>query len=212
MQKKKIVFKFGRLQFRRMKNKITNGKLIVFSAPSGSGKTTIVRELLKDKRFNLEFSVSAASRKKRPKEIDGKDYYFLSVDDFKKKIDNNEFVEWEEVYENQFYGTLKSEIERIHAKGNHVVFDIDVAGGISIKKLFKNDCLTIFIQPPSIEELEKRLRHRGTETEASLKKRLAKAAKEMSYADDFDIVVINDVLEDAVNEVKKIVLDFLNID
>ncbi len=192
-----------------MKNTITEGKLIVFSAPSGSGKTTIVRELLKEEKFKLEFSVSATSRKKRPKETEGKDYYFLTAEEFKTKIKENAFAEWEEVYQNQFYGTLKSEIHRIRKKGNNVVFDIDVAGGISLKKLFKNDCLTIFIQPPSIEELEKRLRNRGTETEASLKKRLAKASKEMTYAKHFDVVVVNDILDVAVNEIKNIVSKFI---
>jgi len=194
-----------------MKNKVAEGKLIVFSAPSGSGKTTIVRKLLKEEKFKLEFSVSATSRKKRPNETDGKDYYFLSVDEFKQKIKEAAFAEWEEVYENQFYGTLKSEIERIRKKGYNVVFDIDVAGGISIKKLFKNDCLTLFIQPPSISELEKRLRHRGTETTESLKKRLAKAEKEMAYAENFDVTVVNDSLEIAINEVKELVTEFLEI-
>ncbi len=193
-----------------MSNTFKQGKLIVFSAPSGSGKTTIVKELLKEEKFKLEFSVSATSRKKRSNEIEGKDYYFLSADEFKKKIKEDAFAEWEEVYKNQFYGTLKSEIERIRKKGNNVVFDIDVAGGMSIKKIFKEKCLTIFIQPPSIEELEKRLRHRGTETEESLKKRLAKAEKEMTFAKHFDVSVINDDLEIAVTEVKKIVAEFLN--
>ena len=179
------------------------GKLIVFSAPSGSGKTTIVRQLLSDNIFNLEFSVSATSREKRGKEVYGKDYYFLSVNEFKNKIANDEFVEWEEVYKNQFYGTLKSEVERIRNKGNNVIFDVDVVGGINIKKQYKDDCLTVFIMPPSIEELEKRLRNRGTETADSLKKRLAKAEHEMTYSKDFDVVVVNDVLEVAVEEVKK---------
>ncbi|MCF6184750.1 MAG: guanylate kinase [Bacteroidales bacterium] len=186
------------------------GKLIVFSAPSGAGKTTIVKELLKDESFNAEFSVSATSRKKRPKEEEGKDYYFLSVNGFKERIRNNEFAEWEEVYNNQFYGTLKSEIKNITERGHNVIFDIDVAGGLSIKKLYKNSCFTVFIMPPSIEELEKRLRDRGTETDESLKKRLAKAAKEMTYAEHFDTVIINDILEIAVKEVKKKVNMFLN--
>ncbi len=192
-----------------MKNKVPEGKLIVFSAPSGSGKTTIVKELLKEPELKLEFSVSATSRKKRPNETEGKDYYFLSAEEFKQKIKENAFAEWEEVYKNQFYGTLKSEIERIRKKGKNVVFDIDVAGGISIKKLFGNNCLTIFIQPPSINELEKRLRNRGTETEESIKKRLAKAEKEMTYAKLFDIIVVNDVLEDAVKEVYDLILRFI---
>ncbi len=186
------------------------GKLIVFSAPSGAGKTTIVKELLKDKGFNAEFSVSATSRAKRPHEKEGKDYYFLSVNKFKEKINNKEFAEWEEVYDNQFYGTLKSEIKSITERGHNVIFDIDVAGGLSIKKLYETICLTVFIMPPSIEELEKRLRHRGTETDESLKKRLAKAAKEMTYAEYFDTVIINDILEIAVQEVKEKVITFLN--
>lgn len=186
------------------------GKLVVFSAPSGSGKTTIVKEILNNDIFNFEFSISATSRKKRGQEIHGKDYYFLSVKDFKRKITDNEFIEWEEVYENQFYGTLKSEVERITTKGNNVIFDVDVIGGVNIKKQYKEKCLTIFIKPPSIKELEKRLVHRGTETEESLKKRLAKAEKEMTYSTDFDVVIINDILEVAVEEVKDIISKFLN--
>ncbi len=184
-------------------------KLVVFSAPSGSGKTTIVREILADERFNFEFSISAASRKKRGKEIHAKDYYFLSTNEFKNKIASNEFVEWEEVYKNQYYGTLKSEIKRIREKGSHVIFDIDVIGGVNIKKQFKEECLTVFIKPPSIDELENRLRNRGTETEESLKKRLSKAEKEMTYSKDFDVVIVNDVLEVAVKEVKELLIDFL---
>lgn len=132
------------------------GKLFIFSAPSGSGKTTIVRTLL-EKDLNLEFSISATSRSKRENETDGKDYYFLSADDFKEKIDKDEFVEWEEVYENRFYGTLKSELERIWNQGKHVIFDVDVVGGLNIKKKYPDKALSIFIMPPSIEELEKRL-------------------------------------------------------
>ncbi len=186
------------------------GKLIVFSAPSGSGKTTIVREVLKDDIFNFEFSVSATSRKKRGNEKNGKDYYFLSVEDFKSKISDNQFIEWEEVYKNQFYGTLKSEVRRIINKGNNIIFDIDVFGGINIKKQFAEECLTIFIMPPSVKVLEKRLRHRGTETEESLKKRLAKAEKEMTFSKEFDVVVINNILEDVIIEVKKILVNFLS--
>jgi len=185
------------------------GKLVVFSAPSGSGKTTIVKKILSDNEFNFEFSISATSRKKRGQEIHAKDYYFLTIEDFKSKISNNEFIEWEEVYNNQFYGTLKSEIKRITSKKNNVIFDVDVVGGINIKKQYDLECLTIFIMPPSITELEKRLRHRGTETEKSLKKRIAKAEKEMKYSKDFDVVVINDVLADAVKKVKKIIENFL---
>ena len=129
------------------------GKLVILSAPSGSGKTTIVKELLQDNDFNLEFSISACSRQKREKEIHGEDYYFLNVVDFKQKIDGNEFLEWEEVYENNFYGTLKSEIDRISEKGNNVIFDVDVVGGLNIKKQYQNQAIAIFIMPPSIEEL-----------------------------------------------------------
>ncbi|NPA44520.1 MAG: guanylate kinase [Chlorobi bacterium] len=186
------------------------GKLVVFSAPSGSGKTTIVREILSDNKYKFEFSISATSRKPRGKEVNGKDYYFLSVEEFKSKIKNNEFIEWEEVYKNQFYGTLKSEVERITNKGNNVIFDVDVVGGINIKKQYTEKCLTIFIMPPSIEELEKRLRHRGTETEENIKKRLAKAEKEMTFADKFDVVIVNDILDDAVNEVRKTIENFLS--
>ena len=186
------------------------GKLIVFSAPSGSGKTTIVKALLKKKEFKFEFSISATSRKKREKERNGIDYYFLSVEDFKKKIDQNDFVEWEEVYKNQFYGSLHSEINRIRANNKNVIFDIDVAGGVSIKKKYGDDCLTVFIMPPSIEELENRLKKRGTETKESLKKRIAKAENEMSYSKDFDIVIINDKLEIAINEAISKVKEFLS--
>lgn len=186
------------------------GKLIVFSAPSGSGKTTVVRTLLKKKEFKFEFSVSATSRKKREKEKNGIDYYFLSVDDFKKKIKKNDFVEWEEVYENQFYGTLHSEIDRIRNNDKNVIFDIDVAGGLNIKKKYKNDCLTIFIMPPSIEELENRLRKRGTETEESMNKRISKAKFEMTFSKDFDIIIINDKLEIALEETISKVREFLS--
>ena len=186
------------------------GKLIVFSAPSGSGKTTVVRTLLKKKEFKFEFSVSATSRKKREKEKNGIDYYFLSVDDFKKKIKKNDFVEWEEVYENQLYGTLHSEIDRIRNNDKNVIFDIDVAGGLNIKKKYKNDCLTIFIMPPSIEELENRLRKRGTETEESMNKRISKAKFEMTFSKDFDIIIINDKLEIALEETISKVREFLS--
>lgn len=186
-----------------------NGKLIVFSAPSGSGKTTILRAILEKNIFNFEFSVSASSREKREGEIHGKDYYFLSVEEFQKKIEANEFVEWEEVYTNQFYGTLRSEINRIWENNNHVVFDIDVAGGMNIKQQFKNDCFTIFIMPPSIEVLEKRLQKRGTETKESIQKRISKAEFEMSFSNKFDTIVINDDLELAIQETIKKIREFL---
>lgn len=188
------------------------GKLVVFSAPSGSGKTTIVKEILQDNKFNFEFSISATSRKPRGNEVDGKDYYFLSAEDFKAKIKNDKFIEWEEVYKNQFYGTLKSEVERITKKGHNVIFDVDVVGGLNIKKQYTKNCLTIFIMPPSIEELEKRLIDRGTDTDESIKKRISKAKKEITFSDKFDVVVINDILEDAVNEVIEKINIFLKKD
>lgn len=185
------------------------GKLLIFSAPSGSGKTTIVRRLLA-KYSNLEFSVSACSRVMRNGEIHGHDYYFLSPEEFRRKIDNNEFVEWEEVYPGSYYGTLKSELERIWAKGNHVVFDVDVKGGVNIKKIFGSKALSIFIMPPSIEELQNRLELRGTETPESLAKRVGKAKEEMEYAKDFDSIIINDNLEKAILEAEQLVLEFIN--
>ncbi|WP_196885736.1 guanylate kinase [Aureivirga sp. CE67] len=185
------------------------GKLIVFSAPSGSGKTTIVRHLLKQEELKLDFSISAASREARPNEVHGKDYYFLSADDFKNHIKNNDFVEWEEVYTNNFYGTLKSELERIWAEGKSVIFDIDVIGGLNIKKQFPEQTLAIFVQPPSIEEMERRLRGRQTETEEKIKERVAKAEKEMQYKTDFDTILINDDLDVAKVDAFNLVSEFV---
>jgi len=187
----------------------TKGKLVIFSAPSGAGKTTIVKQLLK-KNLNLEFSVSATSREARKNEINGKDYYFLTQNEFQQKIDNNEFLEWEEVYLGTSYGTLKSEVERIRKLGKNVIFDVDVVGGLNIKKFYGDDALAIFVQPPSVEELEKRLRYRSTETEEKIKVRLAKAKHELSYAEQFDVIIVNDELEKAVEEAEKTVRDFLN--
>lgn len=185
-----------------------NGKLIIFSAPSGSGKTTIVHRLLT--RFpQLHFSVSATSRAMRPGEKDGKDYHFLSVDTFKEYRDQDKFLEWEEVYPNQFYGTLMSEVERIWNEGGHVVFDVDVKGGLNIKHKFPERTLAIFVAPPSLQELENRLRNRGTETEESLKKRVGKAGEEMKSAPLFDQIIVNDNLEAAVQETIRIVNAFL---
>jgi len=184
-------------------------KMIIFSAPSGAGKTTIVREILKDNKFNLEFSVSACSRQKREGEENGKDYYFLSAEEFKQRIKNEEFIEWEEVYKDQFYGTLKTEINRIWKNGKNVVFDVDVVGGLNIKKQYQKEALSLFIQPPSIQELENRLRNRQTETEESLNKRLSKASKELEYAKKFDKIITNDILEIAVDETKNILTFFL---
>lgn len=185
------------------------GKLFVFSAPSGSGKTTIVRHLLSQKRFNLEFSISATSREPRGQEVDGKDYYFISADEFKKKIKNDEFLEWEEVYINNFYGTLRSEVERIWAQGKHVIFDIDVAGGLRIKKKFPEETLAVFVKPPDINELIKRLKSRGEETPEKIAMRVAKAPTEMATAPQFDTIIKNYDLQVALEEADKLVEDHL---
>lgn len=186
------------------------GKLIVFSAPSGSGKTTIVRHLLAQEKLKLDFSISATSRNPRGEEIDGKEYYFLNVEDFKKNITQNNFIEWEEVYVNNFYGTLKSELERIWALGKHVVFDIDVVGGLNIKSQFPEETLAIFVKPPSIEEMERRLRTRQTDSEEKILERVAKAEKELSYAKNFDTILVNDSLEAAKEEAFNLVENFIN--
>jgi len=188
--------------------KVQKGKLVIFSAPSGAGKTTIVHWLMKQIP-ELAFSVSATSRQKRSGETDGKDYHFLSVDDFKQKIRQNAFVEWEEVYENQFYGTLISEVERLRKEGKQVVFDVDVKGGMNIKRLYGNDALSVFVQPPSIEELEKRLRTRNTDSEESIRKRVKKAGYELQYAKHFDVVIVNDNLEEAEQKTLEVVTEFL---
>ncbi len=186
-----------------------SGKLFVFSAPSGSGKTTIVHHLLNQKKLNLDFSISATSRPKRGKEIDGKDYHFISLDQFKKNMKNDAFAEWEEVYQNNFYGTLNSEIERIWADGKHVIFDIDVVGGLRIKEKFPDKTLAIFVQPPSIVEMEKRLRNRKTDNEEKIQERVAKAERELKSAKDFDVVLVNDNLGIAKKEAIKLVSDFI---
>jgi len=190
---------------------MTQGKLIVFSAPSGSGKTTIVRYLLKQKELNLEFSISATSREKRGKEAHGKDYYFLSFEDFKKKIKNDEFLEWEEVYRDNFYGTLKSEVERIWALGKHVIFDIDVSGGLRIKRKYPEQTLAVFVKPPSIDELKIRLKKRKTESPDKINMRVAKASAELATAPLFDAIVVNDDLEKALSESYNLVSNFLGI-
>ena len=191
-----------------MEKETKKGKLIIFSAPSGAGKTTIVKQVLKS-GFPFEFSVSATSRAPRKGETEGRDYYFLSPEDFRKKIDEGAFLEWEEVYPNQYYGTLSSEVERITDKGNNVLFDVDVVGGLNIKKKFGDSALALFIMPPSLKELEKRLRNRNTENSESLEKRLAKAEKELSFAPQFDKVVVNDNLEKAVVETIELIENFL---
>ncbi len=184
------------------------GKLIVLSAPSGTGKTTLVKYLLQQD-LKLAFSVSACNREKRPHEKEGKDYYFLSTTEFKKKIRNGEFVEWEEVYPDQLYGTLKSEVERIWSRGLNVIFDVDVIGGLNIKKQYGNRALAIFIMPPSIKELQNRLLKRSTETGSKLRTRIAKARAEMKYAPEFDVIIVNKDLETAKKEVLLTVSEFL---
>lgn len=183
-------------------------KVIIVSAPSGAGKTSIVKRLLKAVP-ELCFSISATTRSKRDYETDGHDYYFISVEQFKNRLENDEFLEWQEVYHDQFYGTLKSEVDRIWNNGQIVIFDVDVLGGLNIKKYFGEKALSIFIEPPTIEELESRLRGRGTETAESLKKRLDKAEYELSFSNQFDRVVLNDDLAIAQQEVIELVTGFL---
>lgn len=184
------------------------GKLIIFSAPSGSGKTTIVKHLL-EQNFNMHFSISATSRPPREGEIHEKDYYFISPEDFVKKIAAGEFIEWEEVYENRHYGTLKSCVDKLLQEGKNVVFDVDVVGGINIKKQYGDQALSIFVQPPSIEVLEIRLRSRNTDTDEDINNRLKKAAWEMDFAKQFDVVLINDKLQESLRSAEKILTEFL---
>lgn len=186
-----------------------NGKMIIFSAPSGAGKTTIVKHLLS--RFEkFEFSISATSRKPRGEEQHGKDYFFLSAEEFRQRAQNNEFVEWEEVYTDSYYGTLKSELERIWAKGNIVVFDVDVKGGINLKKMFPNNSLSLFIMPPSVSELRSRLEGRGTDTAEAIERRVAKAEQEIEFSSQFDFVLVNDDLEKAKSQAVDAIAAFLN--
>lgn len=185
-----------------------DSKLVIISAPSGSGKTTIVKHLL-DSGLNLSFSVSATTRAKRDNETDGEDYFFLSVQEFKNRIKNNEFVEWEEVYKDLLYGTLKSELERIWAIGKNVIFDVDVKGGISLKNKFGTDAIAIFIMPPSVAELENRLIKRATDTPEKIRIRVEKAKDELKFADQFDTVIVNHQLDKAKEETLKIVSSFL---
>ncbi len=183
-------------------------KYIIFSAPSGAGKTTIVRELMR-RMPNLEFSISACSRSPRENEVDGKDYHFIDKEVFKQKIENHEFVEWQEVYAGSYYGTLKSELERIALKNNHLVFDVDVLGGVNLKKIFGDSALSIFIMPPSIEELELRLINRHTDSTEAIAKRVAKAKYEITFSNQFDKILINSNLEFAIQEAVNIVDKFL---
>ncbi|WP_116796713.1 guanylate kinase [Flavobacterium sp. 103] len=188
------------------------GKLIVFSAPSGSGKTTIVRHLLGKEDLNLEFSISAATREARGEEVSGKDYYFMSLEEFKKHIKAEDFVEWEEVYRDNFYGTLKSEVERIWAKGKNVIFDIDVAGGLRIKHKFPEETLAVFVKPPSVDELKRRLKERSTESDDKINMRIAKASVELATAPQFDVIIKNYDLPIALEEAYQLVKDFVNTD
>lgn len=186
-----------------------NGKMIIFSAPSGAGKTTIVRHLLS--RFSqFEFSISATSRAPRGNEKHGEDYFFLTAEEFKKRIKDDEFVEWQEVYTDNFYGTLKSELERIWAKNNVVIFDVDVKGGMNLKKMFPDCSLSIFIKPPSVAELKCRLEGRGTDSPEAIERRVEKAMEELAYAPNFDFVLLNDDLEAAQEEAHRRIAEFLN--
>lgn len=186
------------------------GKLIIFSAPSGAGKTTIVKHLLTIKDLLLEFSISACTRNKREGEVDAKDYYFISVDEFQAKIEDNAFIEWEEVYKNQYYGTLRSEIDRIKTINKNIIFDIDARGGMNIKNQYKDTALAVFIMPPSLEELQGRLKSRGTDSDKKIQKRLKKAEYEMRFANVFDKIIINKNLDDTLKEAEKIVREFIN--
>ncbi len=185
------------------------GKLIIFSAPSGSGKTTIVKYLLDQHELNLAFSVSATSRPRRGKEKQGIHYYFMSVSEFKRHIKNEDFLEWEEVYRDNFYGTLKSEVERLWAEGKNVIFDIDVVGGLRIKKKFPDKTLAVFVKPPSVDELKIRLKKRSTESEDKINMRIAKASVELATAPQFDTIIKNYDLDVALKEAHKLVADFV---
>ena len=187
------------------------GKLFVFSAPSGSGKTTIVRHLLQQEKFNLEFSISATSREPRGFEKNGVDYYFISLKDFKNHIKADDFLEWEEVYRDNFYGTLKSEVERIWAQKKHIIFDIDVVGGLRIKKKYPEETLSVFVKPPSVDELKIRLKKRKTESEEKINMRIAKASVELATAPQFDKIIKNYDLPIALKEAEDLMSDYLGL-
>ena len=187
-----------------------SNKVIIFSAPSGSGKSTIVNHILK-LHPEMEFSVSATSRQPRGSERDGVEYHFLTPDEFRRKIDEDSFVEYEEVYAGSYYGTLKSEVQKIWDKGHVIIFDVDVKGGVNLKKYFGDKALSVFIQAPSVEELRKRLVARGTDSPEAIERRVAKAAEEMTYADRFDYILVNDDLQAAFAEAEKIVDKFLSV-
>ncbi|MCQ2332012.1 MAG: guanylate kinase [Paludibacteraceae bacterium] len=184
------------------------GKLIIFSAPSGCGKSTIINAL-RERGMQFEFSVSATSRQPRGTEQDGIEYHFLTPEQFRDKIDNGEFIEYEEVYKDQFYGTLRSEVESRLNAGRNVIFDIDVKGAINVKRQYGNQAISMFIMPPSVEELSRRLHNRGTETEQQIEKRISKAQLEISYADQFDHIIVNNILEQAISETENIINNFL---
>lgn len=188
-----------------------SGKLIIFSAPSGSGKSTIINYLLQHKELNLHFSISATSRPPRGSEKDGVEYYFLTPEEFRKHIASDDFLEYEEVYKDKYYGTLKSEVERILSKGENVIFDVDVVGGCNIKKYYGEQALSVFIKPPHIEELRRRLESRGTDSMEIIEDRIAKAEYELSFHSYFDVTVINDDLEKAQKEALMIIRNFLGI-
>jgi guanylate kinase len=187
------------------------GKLIILSGPSGAGKSTIAKYLLNKPEYNLSFSVSACSRKKREGETEGADYYFMTVDSFKSKIEENEFLEWEEVYPSMYYGTLKSEVEKLRSMGKNVLFDVDVMGGINIKRKYKEEAISIFIKPPSLEILEERLLSRKTETPEHISKRVRKAKMELAYANKFDHLIVNEKLEEAMKEADRLAGQLLNV-
>ncbi len=186
------------------------GKLIIISAPSGTGKSTIIGELIKDASLKLEFSISATTRAPRQGEVDGVNYYFLTLEQFQKAISNDEFAEYEEVYAGRYYGTLKKEIERITDNGNNVILDIDVKGGVNVKKMYGDDTVSIFITPPSIDTLRQRLTSRATDNAQEIEKRIAKAAFELGFADKFDKRVVNDDLTAAVEQTRSIIKEFIN--
>lgn len=187
------------------------GKMIIFSAPSGSGKTTLVRHILKTFPDDIEFSISATSRPKRGIEINGKDYHYLSVEEFKSKVENNEFLEWEEVYAGTHYGTLRASVESIWDRGKAVIFDIDVEGGLNLKNQFKEDAMSVFVMPPSIKILEERLHSRSTDSKESIARRIAKAEKELKTAELFDVFILNENLDEACAKAEELVRDFLKI-
>ena len=190
---------------------IMRGKCLIFSAPSGSGKSTIVNWLLQHPELKMVFSISATSRAPRGTEKDGVEYFFLSADEFRTRIANDEFLEYEEVYSGCFYGTLKEQVEKRLNEGMNVVFDVDVVGGCNIKKYFGNEALSMFIQPPSVKELERRLKARGTDSDEMIAKRVAKAGYELTFAPKFDVVIVNDNLEEAQQKALTVIKSFLNV-